>query len=71
LKREGSGLIDLANTTSAGNLIAQSETKYGDRDRVYQTIRDGVDPSTGSVRNSLTDNAWFDAAGNVLQTTYL
>src|SRR4029450_9003391 len=41
------------NTTSSGNLIAKSETKFDDRGRVYQTIRYGVDPSTGTVDNSL------------------
>ena len=55
------------NTTSAGNLIARSETKYDDQGRVYQTVRYGVDPSTGTVGNSLTDNTWYDAAGNVVK----
>jgi RHS repeat-associated protein len=56
------------NTNSSGNLIARSETKYDDLGRVYQTIRYGVDPSTGSVGNALTDNTWYDPAGNVLKT---
>jgi len=30
------------------------------RSRVYQTIRYGVDPTTGIVGNSLPDNPWFD-----------
>tara|TARA_R110002111_G_scaffold164386_3_gene230587 strand:+ start:42527 stop:48934 length:6408 start_codon:yes stop_codon:yes gene_type:complete len=55
------------DTTSAGNLIARSETKYDDLDRVYQTIQYGVDPSTGTVGNSLTDNTWYDAASNVIK----
>jgi len=55
------------DTTANGNLIARSETKYDDRGRVYQTIRHGVDPSTGTVGNSLTDNTWYDAAGNVIK----
>lgn len=56
------------NTTAGGNLIARSETKFDDRGRVYQTIRYGVDPATGTVGNSLTDNSWYDAAGNVIKS---
>jgi len=55
------------DTTANGNLVARSETRYDDRGRVYQTIRHGVDPSTGTVGNSLTDNTWYDAAGNVIK----
>ena len=56
------------NTTSGGNLIGRNETKFDDRGRVYQSIRYAVDPSTGSVGNTLTDNTWFDAAGNVIKS---
>jgi hypothetical protein len=55
------------DTTSTGNLIAKSETKFNDRGQVYQTIRYAVDPSTGTVGNSLTDNTWYDAAGNAIK----
>jgi YD repeat-containing protein len=55
------------DTTSTGNLIAKSETKYDDRGRVYQSVRYGVNPSTGTVGNSLTDNTWYDASGNVIK----
>lgn len=55
------------NTTANGNLIARSETKFDDWGRVYQTVRYGVNPSTGAVGNSLTDNTWYDAAGNVIK----
>ena len=55
------------NTTGNGILIARSEIKYDDRARVYQTIRYGVNPATGSVGNSLTDNTWYDASGNPLK----
>lgn len=51
-----------------GKLIARSETKYDARGRVYQTIRYGVDPTTGTVGNALIDNSWYDAAGNLLAT---
>lgn len=55
------------NTTSSGNLIARSETRFDDLRRVYRTMRYAVDPSTGAVGNSLTDNTWFDAGGNVIK----
>ena len=57
----------IAATRRRRNLIARSETKFDDRGRVYQTIRYGVDPSTGNVGNALTDNNWFDAAGNLIK----
>lgn len=59
--------VDRHDTTASGNLIARSETLTDDRGRVYRTIRYGVDPSDGSVGNSLTDNFWFDAAGNEIK----
>jgi len=55
------------DTTVNGNLVARSETKHDDRGRVYQSIRYGVNPSTGAVGNSLTDNAWYDPAGNTIK----
>ena len=55
------------DTTSGGNLDAKSETKYDARGRVYQTVRYGVNPATGTVGQSLTDNTWYDASGNVLK----
>lgn len=55
------------DTTSVGNLTECSETKFDDLGRIYQTIMYGVDPSTGSVGNSLTDSTWYDAAGNVIK----
>ena len=57
---------DRRNTNSGGNLIARSETLFDDRGRVYRTIRYGVDPATGTVGNSLTDNTWYDESGDVL-----
>ena len=56
------------NTSLAGNLAARTVTNFDDLSRVYQTIRFGVDPATGIVGNSLTDNTWFDPAGNVLKS---
>ncbi|MFO0868119.1 MAG: hypothetical protein U0935_04165 [Pirellulales bacterium] len=48
-------------------MIARSETKYDDRGRVYQTVRYGVNPATGTVGQSLADNTWYDASGNVIK----
>ncbi len=59
--------VDRKDTTSGGTLIARSETKYDDLGRVYQSIRYAVDPSTGTVGNSLTDNTWYDESGNVIK----
>jgi hypothetical protein len=59
--------VDRHDTTASGNLIARSETRYDDLSRVYRTITYGVDPATGSVGNSLADNTWYDAAGNILK----
>ncbi|QGQ25646.1 hypothetical protein F1728_24495 [Gimesia benthica] len=55
------------DTTSAGNLVTRSENKYDDLSRIFQTIRYGIDSSTGTVGNSLTDNTWYDAAGNIIK----
>ena len=56
------------NTTAVGNLIAVTETKYDDRGRTYQTIRYGVDPTTGTIGNSLADNTWYDPSGRVIKS---
>ena len=52
---------------STNNLIGRSQSLYDNRGRVYQTLRYAVDPSTGTVGNSLTDNTWFDPSGNVVK----
>lgn len=51
---------------STGYLINQGQTLYDNRGRVYQTIRYAVDPTTGNVGNGLTDNSYYDAAGNAI-----
>ncbi|HVA45187.1 MAG TPA: RHS repeat-associated core domain-containing protein [Pirellulales bacterium] len=51
---------------ATGTLIGRSATNYDNRGRVYQSIRYGVDPNTGAVGNSLTDNTWYDPTGNVM-----
>ena len=53
--------------SSGGNLIAQNATNYDDRSRVYQQVVYAVDPSTGTVGNSLVGNSWYDPSGNLLQ----
>jgi RHS repeat-associated protein len=58
---------DRRNTNSSGNLIARMVTSYDNRGRAYQTIRYAVDPSTGTIGNSLIDNSWFDPAGSIIK----
>jgi RHS repeat-associated protein len=59
--------VERYDTTSSGNLIGRQETKFDDLSRTYESVNYGVNPSTGSVGNSLTDETWYDAAGNVLK----
>lgn len=56
------------NTTSSGTVVNKQESRYDDLGRVYQRVRYAVDVSTGSVGNSLTDNTWYDPAGNVAKS---
>jgi len=56
------------DTTSGGNLIARGDTQYDNRGRVYQQIRYAVDPSTGSLGNSLTDKFWYDGSGRLIKS---
>lgn len=56
------------DTTASGNLIGRQDTSYDDLNRVYQTTRYAVDPSTGSVGNSLVDKTWYDPVGNVMKS---
>ena len=58
--------VDRYDTSASGHLIARNKTMFDNRGRTYQTIRYAVDPGSGSVGNSLVDNTWYDAAGNVL-----
>ena len=55
---------DQYDTSLSGNLVARSVTNYDDLSRTYQSLNDAVDPTTGAVGNVLTDNTWFDPAGN-------
>jgi len=56
------------DTTSSGNLISRNETKHDDLSRVCRQINYGVDPSTGTVGNSLSSNTWYDQSGNVVKS---
>jgi hypothetical protein len=59
--------VDRRDTDAESNLIARNVTQYDDRGRVYQSVRYGVDPETGTVGNALTDNTWHDAASQVIK----
>lgn len=56
------------DTSESGHLIARSETKFDDLGRVYQSVRYGVAPATGTVGNSLVDKTWYDQSGNVVKS---
>lgn len=56
------------NTTFSGTVIGKQELRYDNLGRVYQSVRYAVDVSTGTVGNSLTDNTWYDPAGNVAKS---
>lgn len=60
--------LDRSNTTAGGTLISRRAAKYDDRGRVYQRTVYGVDPTTGTVGNSLIDNLWYDANGNLIKS---
>lgn len=60
--------VDRYNTDSSGDLIGRSETKYDDLSRVYQMLRYGVNPNSGSVGNAIIDYTWYDPAGNVMKS---
>ncbi|MFO1040792.1 MAG: hypothetical protein U0941_03350 [Planctomycetaceae bacterium] len=56
------------DTTSSGHLIGRDETRFDDRSRVYQSLRSEVNPATGTVGNTLTENTWFDAASHAIKS---
>jgi RHS repeat-associated protein len=58
--------VDHRDGGSGGNLVARDEADFDDRGRVYRTRTFAVDPTTGTVGNSLVDNTWYDASGNTL-----
>ena len=53
--------------TLGGTLFAQSQTKFDDRGRAYQTLKFAVNVSSGAVGNALIGNTWYDPSGNILQ----
>ena len=61
----------LQNTTSVvgGNMIAQSRTLYDALGRVYRHETDGVDPTGGSIVNTLISQNWYDLGGNIIKAS--
>jgi RHS repeat-associated protein len=57
--------VDRKNTNSAGKLASRNDTAYDNLGRVYQRITTAVDPSTGFIGNSLTEQTYYDGAGRV------
>jgi hypothetical protein len=53
--------------SSDSHLRARSKTQYDDRGRVFQRIRYGVGQSSGAEGYRLTDNLWYDPAGNLIK----
>ncbi|HEY1603571.1 MAG TPA: hypothetical protein VGG64_28480, partial [Pirellulales bacterium] len=60
--------VDRYDGSPSGSLLSRSRTLYDTGNNAYQTIVYGVDPSTGTVGNSLTSNNWYDAAGNLIKS---
>ena len=56
-------------TTTSSGLRAQSETLYDDQGRVYESDQFPVDQSTGDTSAPVVNGTWYDAVGNVVQTT--
>ncbi|HEV2968550.1 MAG TPA: RHS repeat domain-containing protein, partial [Pirellulales bacterium] len=62
-------LVQQYNTSIAtANLIRQSGTAYDNLGRVYQTARTSVTVPGGAIGNNLTDNTWYDPAGNIAKS---
>ena len=55
-------------SVASANLIARSATSFDNLGRVYQTQTYAVDPTSGTVGIALTDNTWYDAAGNAIKS---
>ena len=55
------------NDNESGNLLAQAETFFDNRNRVYQSKRYAVN-SSGTLGNALVDNTWYDGSGNVIKS---
>ncbi len=57
-------LTERRDTGSTGALGWKTENKYDPRGGIYRTVRQGTNGASG---NSLTDNYWYDAAGNQIR----
>ncbi len=65
---DADGHFPLDDTVDDGDrLLARGRTYYDDLGRAYKTETYAVDPSDGTVGNALTNNTWYDAAGNVIK----
>jgi RHS repeat-associated protein len=58
--------VDRKNGSASGTLVSRSQTSYDNRQIIYATIVYGVDPDSGAIGPSLTNNFWHDAAGNLI-----
>ncbi|MEM6885114.1 MAG: RHS repeat-associated core domain-containing protein [Verrucomicrobiota bacterium] len=56
------------NTTLDGPLVAQSESRYNDRDWIYASLIYDVDPDSGAVNGSMEGQSQYDPAGNLTET---
>lgn len=62
--------VDRWDNADKDHLIASRETLYDSLNRIYRTIRYGMNPSSSQqppTKTPLTDNIWYDAAGNVIK----
>ncbi|WP_245764674.1 RHS repeat-associated core domain-containing protein [Planctomicrobium piriforme] len=59
--------VERYDTTAEGNLVSRVDTHFDDLNRVYRTVRWGIDPASGADTGWLADNTWYDGVGNVIQ----
>ncbi len=52
-----------AGSVGSANLRAQFQTVFDEKGQIYHTTSFNVDPSNGTVRDSLTTNRWSNARG--------
>jgi RHS repeat-associated protein len=55
------------SSSSSSVLIAQSAWNYDNAGRAYQRVQYAVNPVSGAVGNSLTDNYWCDPLGRLVK----
>jgi len=57
--------VDRYDTTGSGPLVARTQTKYDDANRVYQKLVYSV--AGGVAGNSLIEKFWYDPSGNLMK----